>query len=56
MRISVGEEGVNVAKTVGAPEDYLLPCYIGLGYPADNLPDVEQVEYTAKQKMHLGKW
>ncbi len=56
MRIPVGEEGVNVAKTVGAPEDYLLPCYIGLGYPADNLPDVEQVEYTAKQKMHLGKW
>ena len=56
MRIPVGEEGVNVAKTVGAPEDYLLPCYIGLGYPTDNLPDVEQVEYTAKQKMHLGKW
>ena len=56
MRIPVGEEGLNVAKIIGSPENYLLPCYIGLGYPADNKPDVEQVEYTAKQKMHFGKW
>ena len=56
IRIPVGEEGLNVAKAVKAPEDYLLPCYIGLGYPADNKPFVEQVEYTAQQKMHWGKW
>ncbi len=56
MRIPVGEEGINVAKTVGAPDDYLLPCYIGIGYPADDKSEVEQVEYFAKQKMHFGKW
>lgn len=56
MRIPVGEEGLNVAKVVGAPQDYLLPCYIGLGYPAEDSPLVEQVEYSAKQKMHFGKW
>ncbi len=56
MRIPVGDEGLNVAKVVGAPEDYLLPCYIGLGYPADDKVVVEQVQYTAKQKMHFGKW
>lgn len=56
MRIPVGDEGINVAKVVGVPDDYLLPCYIGLGYPADDKPFVEQVEYTAKQKMHFGKW
>ena len=56
MRIPVGEEGLNVAKVVGAPQDYLLPCYIGLGYPAEDKPLVEQVEYNAKQKMHFGKW
>lgn len=56
MRIPVGEEGPNAAKAVGAPEDYLLPCYIGLGYPADDKPEVEQVLYTAKQKIHFGKW
>ena len=56
MRIPVGEEGLNVAKVVGASQDYLLPCYIGLGYPAEDSPLVEQVEYSAKQKMHFGKW
>ncbi len=56
MRIPVGDEGKNVSKAVGAPEDYMLPCYIGLGYPADEQPAVEQIKYTAKQKIHLGKW
>ncbi len=56
MRIPVGEEGLNAAKAVGAPENYLLPCYIGIGYPADDRPDVEQIEYTAEQKMHYGRW
>ena len=56
MRIPVGEEGLNVTKIVNAPDEYLLPCYIGIGYPADECPIVEQVQYTAKEKMHFGKW
>ncbi|KAH7830449.1 putative nitroreductase family protein [Monocercomonoides exilis] len=56
MRIPVGEEGINVAKTVGAPEEYFLPCYIGLGYPAEDCPAVEQVECNTEQKIHFGKW
>ena len=56
MRIPVGEEGMNVAKIVNAPDEYLLPCYIGIGYPADESPIVEQIQYTAKEKMHFGKW
>ena len=56
MRIPVGDEGLSVAQTVGAPDDYLLPCYIGIGYPAEDKVVVEQVEYSAKQKMHFGKW
>ncbi len=56
MRIPVGIEGINAAKAVSAPDNYLLPCYIGLGYPVDDRPFVEQIEYNAKQKMHFGKW
>ena len=56
MRIPVGEEGENVAKILGAPENYLLPCYIGLGYAAEDNIEVEQVKYSAEEKMHYGKW
>ena len=56
MRIPVGDEGLNVAKAVGAPDDYLMPCYIGLGYPADDKTVVEQVEFIAGQKIHRRKW
>ena len=56
MRIPVGDEGLNVANVVGAPENYLLPCYIGLGYPVEDPPSIEQVKYSAKQKIHFGKW
>lgn len=56
MRIPVGEEGENVRKAVNAPENYLLPCYIGLGYPADDRPEVEQVKYNLEEKIHFGKW
>lgn len=51
MRIPVGEEGLNVAKIVGAPESYLLPCYIGLGYASEDNIEVEQVKYSAEEKM-----
>lgn len=43
MRIPVGKEGEAVRESVNAPENYLLPCYIGLGYPADDKPEIEQV-------------
>jgi len=56
MRIPERDEGPKVAKVVGAPEGYIFPCYIGIGYPADDAVVLEQNAYTAKQKMHLGKW
>ena len=56
MRIPVGEEGEKAAESVGVPDGYLLPCYIGIGYPEDDVAELEQVKYTAKQKMHFGRW
>lgn len=56
MRIPVGIEGSNVAKFVNAPENYLMPCYLGLAYPADNKVALEQNMYNAKDKIHINKW
>jgi nitroreductase len=56
MRIPVGEEGKKVAKVVGAPDGYMLPCYIGIGYPAEDATVLEQVECNLQERIHLGKW
>ncbi len=56
MRIPVGEEGQKVVGVVGAPKGYMLPCYIGLGYPADGYTELEQIERDVKGVLHFGKW
>jgi nitroreductase len=56
MRIPVGEEGQQVVSALGVPDEYVMPCYIGIGYPAEDTPELEQNAYTAEQKMHFGKW
>jgi len=56
MRIPVGVEGQNVAHVVNAPDDYLLPCYLGLGYPSNDKYTPEQIMYKPEDKMHFGKW
>ncbi len=50
------EEENNVRNTLGVPDNYLMTAYIGIGYPAPKAKDVEQYHYTAKQKIHFGKW
>ena len=56
MRIPVGEEGKQVMTVLVVPEGYVMPCYIGTGYPAENAPDVAQVEKAVDSTLHFGKW
>lgn len=56
MRIPVGNEGIKVAEAVNAPNGYMLPCYIGIGYPAENAAVVEQTKRPVKNALHFGTW
>lgn len=56
MRIPVGAEAEQVAKAVNAPHGYVMPCYIGIGYSADEAHELEQHSYTVQQKTHYGTW
>ena len=56
MRIPVGPESEKVCKAVGAPEGWVMPCYIGVGYPKEDAPQLEQIRYSAGEKMHFGRW
>ncbi len=56
MSVPIGKEGNKVCKELGVPSDYIMPVYIGIGYPDNTAPDIEQYKYTADQKIHFGKW
>lgn len=56
IRIPVGEEGAFVSDLVHTPKDYLLACYIGIGYPLEETVKIEQVVHSVESKMHFGKW
>eukprot|EP00766_Chilomastix_caulleryi_P001034 gnl/Chilomastix_caulleri/2014.p1 GENE.gnl/Chilomastix_caulleri/2014~~gnl/Chilomastix_caulleri/2014.p1 ORF type:complete len:118 (+),score=13.09 gnl/Chilomastix_caulleri/2014:358-711(+) len=50
MRIPTGDEGSKVAGVIGAHDGYLLPCYFGLGIPAEDRVVVQQVEPKVEEK------
>ena len=56
MRIPVGEEGKQTMSVLGVPEGYLMPCYIGIGHPAENAHEIAQVEKSLDSTLHFGKW
>ena len=56
MRIPVGDEGKNVLEAIGAPKDYLLPCYLGIGKAKKEEKKVEQKKIDLESKKHYGKW
>lgn len=55
LRIPVSEENKKVSEVLGVPSEWVMPCYIGIGYAKD-IPDVEQVESKIEDKLHFGKW
>lgn len=56
LSVPIGKEGTAVCKVLGVPEGYMMAAYIGIGYPDENTPKMEQYTYTADQKIHIGTW
>lgn len=56
MRIPVGDEGPQAAKAVGAPEGYMLPCYIGIGRAKGDAEKPEQYVIPIEDRLHYGKF
>jgi len=56
LRIPLGDEDKHARKVLGFPEDYLMPCLIGLGIPSKDAKMVEQKEINLKERIHYNKW
>lgn len=49
-------EPAHIRNTLGIPEDYEIPCYIALGYPAEDTGKVRQHLVKAEDRIHLNSW
>lgn len=54
MRIPLGDEPEYVRKVAGYPDNYLLPCYLALGYP--KTIGSKQHEINISERIHINGW
>ena len=43
-------------KVLGFPEDYFMPCFIGIGKPRKDAVPVKQKEISIKERIHWDKF
>ena len=55
-RIPMANESAHIQAVIKHPDEYVLPCYLALGYPAENAVVNKQKEVFAKDKMHCNAW
>lgn len=56
LRIPWGNEESIAQKELGFPDEYLIPCFIGIGRPAENAVLTKQLEVHLDEQIHWNKF
>ena len=56
LRIPLGNESEHAREVLGYPEDYYMPCFIGIGKPSKNAEIPKQKEIEVKDRIHWDKF
>lgn len=56
MRIPLGQEKKHAQSLLHFPDEYEMPCFIGLDRPADNITPYVQKEYNPEERIHWAVW
>ena len=56
LRIPLGNESEHAREVLGYPEDYYMPCFIGIGRPSTNAEIPKQKEIEVKDRIHWDKF
>ena len=56
MRIPLNEEHDIVKKKLKVPPTYMIPVFIGVGYPNPEEPDLEQKYPNVDEQIRFGRW
>ena len=52
IRIPLGDEAEHAREVLRFPEDYYMPCFIGLGKPKEGIAPVKQKEIDPEERIH----
>lgn len=55
-RIPMTKELEHIKKTINHPDNYQMPCYIGLGYKRKNAKLPVQKVINVEDRIHINKW
>ena len=56
MRIPTDKQPEEILQAVGCPDDYILPCMIGVGYAAENAEYPKQIYPDLRNCLHWNQW
>lgn len=56
LRIPLGNEGEYAREILGFPNDYFMPCFIGIGKPQKGVSPVKQKGINIKERIHWDKF
>lgn len=56
LRIPLGNEAEYAKNVLDFPNDYFMPCFIGIGKPKKNAPIIKQKVIDTKERIHWNKW
>ncbi|MBO4909652.1 MAG: nitroreductase family protein [Lachnospiraceae bacterium] len=56
VRIPLGDEEAVAKETLNIPNDYLIPCFIGIGRPAKDAVSTKQIDVDYDAQIHWGKF
>ena len=56
LRIPLNREHDVVLKTLGVPQGWMTPCFIGVGYPKEDELVLEQYSSNPDGHIHMGGW
>ena len=56
VRIPLGNEETVAKETLNIPDDYLIPCFIGIGRPAKDAVSTKQIDVDYDAQIHWEKF
>lgn len=56
LRVPLGDEGEHSRTVLEYPDDYFMPCFIGIGIPKKDVPVVKQKSIDVAERIHWNKF